>query len=484
MSAQGVTTHGEGDLDGTSATQSVTDGSCVVPALSVKANSVWFLVGNATYTLAQWCMVVLVAHLGSAYSVGVFALAFAVSAPVIMLANLRLRFVQASDAKDEHEFLEYFALRLVTTALALGVIAIVAMCSQNNIISLTTILLIGIAKSFEAISDIYYGLLQKHQRMDVIARSLMLKSFLSLALFGGGLYISRNILVACAGLAIAWGLVLIGMDARAPMRLSAAAAQRRAPRWHILRGAMRYFQSRIASRSIRRLAFTALPLGAVAFLVSLSANIPRYVIEWRFGSEKLGYYAAISYFMVAAVTMMASVGQAAMPRLAQLFAGMEFHAFKHMLLRLVFIAVGGGIAGIGVAWLFGDSVLSMFYGQDYVQYRNVFVVMMVATALNCVAMCLWYAMTAMREFKVQLPLFAGDVVIVAVVSVVLVPRMGIIGGAVALACVMTYHIVVGAAVVRFKLAAAVERGGYTGAKSSRNSAPAEPNGFSNFDRKR
>jgi O-antigen/teichoic acid export membrane protein len=421
--------------------------------LSVKANSLWFLAGNVAYTLAQWGMVVLVARLGTVQSVGIFALAFAVCAPVVMLANLRLRFVQASDVRHENAFAEYLALRMVTTIMALAAIVVIATWSYGSTETALTIVLVGIAKSFEAMSDVYYGFLQKHQRMDILAASLMIKSVLSLVLFGGGLYFTGDIVVACAGLAIGWGLVFVIMDSMAPVRLGRTDSIAATSAWQTITSAVACLRGGAAVRRIARLAYAAAPLGLVAFLVSLSANIPRYVIEWKFGSEMLGYYAAMSYFMVAAVTLMSSVGQAAMPRLAQLFSASESGPFKAMLTRLTVVALAAGVMAVAIAMIMGGPLLRIFYGPAYVQHQNVFNVLMVATALNFVAMNLWYAITAMREFRIQLPLFAVDVLIVAAVSMATVPRIGIMGGAVALVAVMTYHVVTCSTLVRRRIAA-------------------------------
>src|ERR1700730_12000743 len=45
--------------------------------------------------------------------VGVFALAAAICAPVVMLTGLQLRSVQATDVRREYRFEEYFTLRVV-----------------------------------------------------------------------------------------------------------------------------------------------------------------------------------------------------------------------------------------------------------------------------------------------------------------------------------------------------------------------------------
>src|SRR4051794_16358727 len=67
--------------------------------LSLRANFTWTFVGNVIYAACQWGMLVVLAKVARPETVGNFALALAVTAPVIMLTNLQLRAVQATDAR-------------------------------------------------------------------------------------------------------------------------------------------------------------------------------------------------------------------------------------------------------------------------------------------------------------------------------------------------------------------------------------------------
>ena len=65
-------------------------------------------------------MVIVLAKLGSPEHLGQFAFGLAMTAPVFMFSTLRLRDVQATDAKNEYRFGDYFALRIMTTTFRAG----------------------------------------------------------------------------------------------------------------------------------------------------------------------------------------------------------------------------------------------------------------------------------------------------------------------------------------------------------------------------
>ncbi len=91
--------------------------------LRLRENFAWTLAGSAFYHACQWGVLVVLARLEDAETVGRFALALALSAPVMIFANLHLRAVLVTDAGGEHTFAEYLGLRLVASTVGFVLIA-------------------------------------------------------------------------------------------------------------------------------------------------------------------------------------------------------------------------------------------------------------------------------------------------------------------------------------------------------------------------
>src|SRR5580704_17610011 len=86
--------------------------------LTLRMNFLWALSGNVLYAASQWGILVALAKLGTPQMVGEFALALAITAPVMIGTGLSLRGVQATDAAAEYLFRDYLLLRLLTTCMA------------------------------------------------------------------------------------------------------------------------------------------------------------------------------------------------------------------------------------------------------------------------------------------------------------------------------------------------------------------------------
>ena len=157
-------------------------------------------------------MLIILAKVGNPSMVGEFSLGLAITAPVIMLTNLQLRGVQATDAKREYQFCDYLALRLSTTMLAFIIIIFIIAMSKYKLSTAMVVAAVGLAKCFESISDVFYGLLQQHERMDRIAISMMIKGPLSLASLGVAVYLTGSVFWGALALGAAWAIVLLSYD--------------------------------------------------------------------------------------------------------------------------------------------------------------------------------------------------------------------------------------------------------------------------------
>lgn len=398
---------------------------CVVSnstRLSLRGNASWTLLGNVIYMACQWAMLVILAKLGSPERVGELALALAITAPVFMFGNLQLRVIQATDMTEQYAIAEYVALRFLSTVLSLAVIVGIAAASNYSLETALVVFVIGLAKSFESVSDIIYGLVQRHERMDLISRSMILKGATSIAAFGGIFALTRSLVGAVCGMACAWCVVLGSYDLSLARRFGWNAASLRSLR----------IAPRRSLRTLLRLTQMSLPLGLTMMLISLNTNVPRYFIEHYAGTRALGFFAAVAYLMVAGNLVVNALAQAALPRLAWYRAGAKLRDFRELLLRLSLVAGVLGVVSVLVAQLAGKQVLSIMYRADYAEYSAVFTWLMAAASIGYLASIMGCGMTAARLFNPQLPLNLIVVAVCAFASWCWIPTYGLRGAAWAL----------------------------------------------------
>lgn len=408
---------------------------------SLRANFSWTFLGNVIYAGCQWGMLVLLAKLGSPEIVGHFALGLALTAPVIMFTSLQLRGIQATDARRAYQFGDYFALRLVGTVLALVMIAGIVLVSGYDRETALVVLIVGLAKGFESVSDVFYGLLQQHERMDRIAISMIAKGVLSLVALGGILFLTGSLIASVIGLTVVWAVILAVYDVPsgflmfhgAPKTEGEKPARLLAPRW--------------SAATLGKLTWLAMPLGVVMLLNSLNTNIPRYFIEQQRGARELGIFAALSYLMVAGTTVVNALGQAVAPRLSQYWVAEDRTAFRALILKLIGVGLLLGLASLAVAVIAGRTFLMLLYRPEYAEHFAVFFWIVVAVCIEYLASFLGYVMTAAWYFRAQAPMYIAVSGAMLLSCAFLIPRFGLLGAAYATVIAMTIHLIVASGIV-------------------------------------
>ncbi len=410
--------------------------------LSLRRNFLWTLAGNIFYALCQWAIIIVLAKRTTPLMVGQFSLGLAISTPVIMLANLQLKVVQATDVHRAYRFSEYLGLRTVTTTLAFFVIAAIAAVISHEPKTMLVVIAVAAAKSIESMSDVFYGLFQLHDHLDQTGTSMMIRGALSVAAMSAALYFTRDVLWGVSAMALAWFISLLLFDARRGQRFLAAGepALGWIGRWKLLRP--RYTFSR--QWTLARIAF---PLGIVMTLASLNMNVPRYFVQSAMGETDLGVFSIMAYTMTAISTVADAMRAAAVPKLARYYVNGKMGAFQSLLVKMGGMAAGLGVlATLGIVWL-GPQVLLVLYGADYAPYAGVLVWLTAASGCSAVASLLMGGLDSSKRFRVQVPMFAAVVATNAMACAILVPRFGLAGAAAAPLIASALHMAIAAVLV-------------------------------------
>lgn len=380
-----------------------------IPPLSLKKNFIWTFVGNSTYVLSQWGIIVSLAKFGSALDVGRFTLGLAITSPVIMLMRLQLRGVQATDQRSLFPLSTYFTLRFWMMVLSILVIVMLSLVAGYRGIVLFVILLVGAMKVVESMSDVLYGCLQKYERLDKVAISMIMRGGFGLILFSLSYIIWRNLVISIVFLSISWLFVLLTHDLRETKVFEKV-------------------KFNGAKRELLKLALLSLPLGIVLSLVSLNTNIPRYLVEHFLGTEALGFFGALYYVTTAFKQVVQALGQASTPRLARYFL-YDRRAFIKLVLKLLLIVISLGVLSMAFAIFMGERFLRLVYSGEYATYGREFNVLMLGASMGFLAIIMGYTMTAQRVFRAQPYLFLSVTVLTFTFGIYLIPEMGLLGAA-------------------------------------------------------
>jgi O-antigen/teichoic acid export membrane protein len=380
--------------------------------VKLRRSFTWSLVGNLGYNLTQFFLVIALARLGTSSMVGQFALAQAISAPIFLMVGLNLRAVRATDVKRVWSADQYGKLRFVLNVLSLLVTVGVGLIIGLRGTSLAVLVIIAMAKSAEATSQLMYGYFQIRQRLDLVSRSFLLRAGLGAAGFVSALVATGGLPEACLGMLAGWVLVYLVHDAPLERRL--------------LRDDAAIAGRVNQSATVAQLARKAFPLGLDAGVTSLANNVPRYSIQAQLGTAALGTYAALAYLGQVATMLTGAMADALIGRLAIEADRRDVRAFKRSMTTL--LVFGMGVSGVIIlgAWAFGAQLIGLLLGDAYVD-QPLLIWLVVAAAMTTLQRCLGRGLQATHRYTAVLAVDTVTLVVTLLTVPLLVSAWGTSG---------------------------------------------------------
>lgn len=349
----------------------------------------WGLVGQLSYVVSQFILLMALARFASVEEVGRFGFASAIIIPVFFFFNLGLRVNQATDITHRFNFSEFLVVRIVATILGCVIILGIAFVTLDPATRLIT-LVFGAAKAAETFSDFFYGVFQRAERLEYVARSLTLRGFGSAILFAAILAGTGSTSLAFLANFVIWALVAVFVD-YIPARRIAARDGDLGP---------------VRLQSVMELTRSSLPLGVNQLLSALQGNLPRYIIGWMIGIAALGHFTVVSYAMQAILTVTTAIGQSISSRLAFYVSTGNRKAFLGFFHKFLLLVAGAGALGTLISYLIGGWLIETIFGPDYAGLGLLFALCILASTLRAAVIILQSGLFAFRDFDLNMILRA------------------------------------------------------------------------------
>lgn len=383
--------------------------------MRVRSSAALSVGSTLAYALSQWVLVAILARTTDTGTVGEFSLMVAMTAPVFLLLGLNLRVALATDAAGHHAPRDYVGLQLLANVASIAVgLALLPFLGPDV---WPAYLVYLAAKAVEAMSTLLYGLFQQHGRMDLVARSLMVRAVVGPAAFGLGLWLQPSLLTACAGLLLAW-LAAQLLDRRAAHALLDASGE----------GPLHAWPSRRRTPQLIRELWS---LGLSAGVGSASINAPRYAVRAELGAAGLGAFTGVAYLAQVVQTAIGALGAALVPELARHLADGRRDRFDRLMRQSWLLTAAVVVLAVAIGGLVGPWLLRLAMGPQYAD-APLLVALLAATGATAFYRCPARGLQAAREFRAAGAVDVLVLVLTVSLSFSLVPLMGAMGAAAAI----------------------------------------------------
>ncbi|ACV06872.1 lipopolysaccharide biosynthesis protein [Kytococcus sedentarius] len=381
---------------------------------SLRRNFTSVLGANTLYRLSQWLLIAFIAQWGTKEMVGYFALAQAITAPVYLTVGLNLRAARATDVSRRWTASQYGSLREILNAASLLLSCALAWLVSPSIDFLLLVAAVAWSKASEASSQLSYGYWQLRERLDLMSRSLYLRSALGAASFAAVFWFTRDLLWGCVVMALGWTLVTVLHDRPVEARL-----RRDDP-------ADSPMPEAGATRA--SLAREALPLGVTAGISSVTLNIPRYALQFFLGTGSLGLFAALAYLGQTISMVTGSLADSMIARLARAAqAGRRRQFLRNLGILAGFSCAVSLVVLLGAAAV-GAPMTRLLLGEEYVN-QPVLLTLLAGAAFATLQRVLGRGLQGGRRFREFLIMNGVTAVGALVAAVTLIPNWGLMGAA-------------------------------------------------------
>lgn len=262
----------------------------------------WLFGANLSKTAGLLVILIVLARFTTAETVGRYALAMAITAPIFVFAQLGLKGIYLTH-KSAFRFSRYLEVQLF--AVLSASLLSVAIALITDVTLAITVGIVSLIKCVDAISDLYSGPLQRHSKTNLI--------------FSGFFFTSISSAVISIAVLIATHSLELTLVALFLVSLLASLILLWRPGNRILAAFEKTDNAGLSksARPIRDILRAGLPIGLGGALVALLASMPQYFLSVNFGADAVAHFAIYFYVFAVADIFLGTVAQGWIPRARQ-----------------------------------------------------------------------------------------------------------------------------------------------------------------------
>lgn len=381
--------------------------------LSQRKDYFWNTLGVLLQNTISPLLILFVTRINGIEAVGVFSFAFAVSLMLWTLSMWGGRTYQVSDVNNKFSAEAYVAVRVLLAAVVLMITGIFCYLNGYDFLKTSLIFALVIFKLIESFSDVFYGIIQKHNKLYKTGKSLTVKALLGVTVFLVIDLITKNIVWSIAGVAVVNIVVFLVYDVRQAHKLQNLEITAN--------------KSKDISREALRILQECLGVFIIFFLSMFSLNIPRYFID-IYSTPEVGYFGIIAMPITLIVLTVSFVLQPNIVKLSKLYEDKKYSRFKETTARLLRVSLLIGLSILLVTILFGAEILKLIFGIEFSQYKaelNTIVLGGVASALVAVYLNIF---VVLRKIKLPVVVLLTTNLLLIPISLYAVKSLGMLGG--------------------------------------------------------
>lgn len=368
-------------------------------------NFIWNTMGSVLASFNSLFFLIIVTRINGLENAGIFSICVTTATLLYIFAIYSGRNCHVTDIENKIKDKDYIVGRVFTCLGMLVITTLYILISNYNFYQIQILVFLCLWKALEAFIDVFYGILQKNEKLYIVGQSLVLKSVLAIVLFALVDYFTHNLVLSCAMLSLVSILVFILFEL--PKVKNLISKGEKAKKTNILK--------------IYKDEFF---LFASAFLTMYLLNAPKYAIETYLNNEIQGIFGIIlmpaSILPLFAQLMISPM----MNELTKNYKEKKYLSMKKTQNKLILYILGFGVFAIAIAYILGIPVLNFIYKVDLEDYQLQLIGILLAYVVYAAGFVKTIILTIYRKIKEQFIVYLLSCVFMFVFSNMLVKNYG------------------------------------------------------------
>ncbi len=374
---------------------------------NLKKDFIWNTLGSLLHAFNSLFFLIIVTRINGLENAGIFSYAFVISNIFLTVATFGGRNYQITDAKNEFSENLYKNFRYLTTIISIILFALLFLLFKYSIYKYLIIILLIIVRSFESLSDVYFGILQKNNKLYLVGISLFLKNLLSLIIFILTDYLFKNLYISI----ISWGIInlvfLVFFDILKSKKISNTKFKIEKNYKEIFKKTLYFF--------------------LFSFIAIFIINIPRYFIDYFLTDELQGIYGILTMPATMTVLLTQFILQPYAVKLSETNQKKD-KKFNKLVKKIFIYTFIISIICIILAYLFGIPVLNLIYSLNLNKYKYYLILVMLGASFFALNSFMNLIYTIERKTKYQFIVYLISTFLSLIITYILIKKYLLLGG--------------------------------------------------------
>lgn len=372
----------------------------------IKKNFTWNIIGTTFNSFNSLFFMVLVTRINGISDAGIFTFAFSTACLFYVIGVYSGRTYQVTD-NSKISASTYLYSKIITCIIMIFCTMLFCIYRRYNLYKSIIIIFLSFYKMLEAFSESFYAMIQKHDKLYLVGKSLFFKAIVSLLSFFILDYFTNSLVISILAIIVSNLVFIIFYD------------------FKIIKS-FKFKLSKFRKEEVYKLLKEGLFTFLFSFLTLYIINAPKYSIDSLMKNSDQTVFGII--IMPATIIILFSqfIIQPFLVKFKDLNECSKSE-FKKFTFKLVLGVTIIGILTVVIAYFIGIPLLEILYNIDLKAYLNSLIIIIIGAVFYGISVVFSTALTTLRKTFCQFVIYLITSIIAIFLSNYLIKHFGLYG---------------------------------------------------------